>query len=395
MSILKRSLWIFALLLGATALLYCAHRLRPSHSHHYSTHFTPLRPLPFSREELLAALQGDVLSTKRVLASYQQRALHIGQPFDMDRYKEALTLINTLLEDPADQSGAALPKEIEVVDSSGAIHKPRRQGVFLPQTYLAAHIMLAIAPPNRIAAIPGAMRNSPELYSNALMEQIELNTDRALSEALFLKEPEVAFVARYSNPAMLEALKNQGVTLFFLDQLDTIDDAIANIGIIAKMTGCETKGQLLQHLVVLTFQALDAELAYARSQRSLPEKALYLNYFTHLATPTASTLKGQLLERLGVDLPIPPGRMSDGWTIALDQESIIALQPDALFIASSDKKGMIKTIRALPGLQQTPALRGDQLFYIDQATQESPCQLVALAYYDLCRAYLSGRTHSS
>lgn len=203
-------------------------------------HLVPLSTL--SREAIESALKGDLHMMLRLVQEWQVDAelLELSgvgsvKKLSKEKYLHALALGRHLLN---------------LKEGDG-------QSQFLPQTFASASILLALSPHEEIVAIPKGIRELTTLYPKSLTDRIPLNAERDFSEKLFLKKPDVAFVSNYSHPATLEALKNQGITLFTLPALDTVSDIIDAIGQVGDVTGHPLKAELLQLFVEATFLAID------------------------------------------------------------------------------------------------------------------------------------------
>jgi ABC-type Fe3+-hydroxamate transport system substrate-binding protein len=338
--------------------------------------------LSFSRETLLKGLQGDVPAMRVLLIQWRDNAT----PQESSTYNEAITLADELLSG----KNTLHRQEHSITDDTGTTITCPLEGPYLPQTQLAASIMLALSDTTQITALPSAMRSESHLYSEEAMSRIKQDTDRYSSEAIFGSGPRTAFVARYSNPATLETLRNQRLQLIYLDDLSSLETCFSNIQRIGQVTKKAALGQLLAAFTSCALQALDHEIATVRLHKTLPVRALYLDINVHLSTPTKRTLKGLLLERLGYLWPQDSSTPST-WCLPLDQEAIRAYQPEMLLIGAQSSEMMATLLENLPALKSTPACRNGNIFFVDPTTQNCPCQMIALSYYDLCCAILSGQ----
>ena len=118
---------------------------------------------------------------------------------------------------------------------------------------------------------------------------------------------------------------------------------------------------------------------------------LYLNYYTHFSTPTNETLKSQLLQRLGVP-PLTSSKIRNhkhSWIVPIDQEEIRHINPDCIILSTTDPIAFKKAMAAMPALQDIEAIKRGNIFFVDEAVQESPTQYTVLTYYDLCEALVS------
>jgi iron complex transport system substrate-binding protein len=348
----------------------------------------PLKPLSFDREQLLHALQGDVQEMERLTALWQEREATLKREIPQEKRPliQQIPSLSVLVQksslEPVEEWG-----KTSFVDDSGTVPLlPAGSGGLLPQTYLSASILLSLCQPEEIIALPSGMRKHTSLYPTDAMKQIVLDTDRQSSEAIIMKQPRLAFVAYYSNPTTVQALKNQGISTLMLDSINTVDEVLQTIERIGLAAGYPTKGRLLARFTASALKAIDNErLAYGTS---ISKPVLYLSYHGTFSTPSQKTLTSQLLERLKAPTPIRVNT-SETFNYLLTQELLLALNPALLLISSNDIPSTRKAICSLPAVQQIAAARSGNLFFLDEEVQNSPSQYLALAYYDLCQALLS------
>src|SRR5690606_7206820 len=85
-------------------------------------------------------------------------------------------------------------RSLIIFDDEGIPFQPSTtQQIFLPQTFVSASFLLALASPQEIAALPKGMRAQTHLYPKVLTDQIPLDTGRTNSEQLYRLHPGTAF----------------------------------------------------------------------------------------------------------------------------------------------------------------------------------------------------------
>lgn len=263
----------------------------------------------------------------------------------------------------------------------------------LPQTFTAASFLLALTDPENIIALPYGLREQVALYPETLTKKIKLSTDRHHAEALFQAKPEIAFVADYSHPALLESLSNQGVPLFCLKSINTLPDIVNAIQRIGVLIDKPLKAELLAIFMESALMAIDNRLIALNqeiaAQYGMP-KVMVLNYYTHYSCPTVRTITGQLLDRLEKHnyllFPSPSAKPNE-WSIPVFQEQIIHFNPDCLILSACDTTGLKETIERNSAFSSLNAKRNNRIFFVDDTVQ-APTQYVILAYYDLAQALM-------
>lgn len=262
-------------------------------------------------------------------------------------------------------------------------------GRFLPQTYVAASFLLAIADPSQIVALPKGFREQTTLYPRKMTEGIPLDIDRHHSESLLLSQPDLAFIAPYSLPSTVEALRNQGIKLFSINSLDTFEEICKVLMQVGEAVDRPQEALLLRTFMEAAMLATDNRLAFENQTRPLP-KTLYASYHSSFSLPTRKNLTGQLLMRAGVMEHMEELEMyviQQQWSVPIDQEKIVNFKPDCLIISSDNTQGLMKRIDSDPAFE---GLRSScrRIAYVDEDIVNSPTQYIVLAYYDLVQAMI-------
>jgi len=258
---------------------------------------------------------------------------------------------------------------------------------FLPQTYVAASFLLALTTPDQIVALPEGLRKQVHLFPKEQTNTILLDIDRYQGEKLFIAHPDIAFVSHYSHPATLEALRNQGIEIHSLpsiSQLSDIYDTLKQIGVVSNR---QAEAELLAIFIEAALLCIDNRLTTLNLNDHLPH-ILFLNCHHRYSTPTEKTLTGQLLNRMGLTGTMQRSSSSQEWTIPIEQEELIQLNPHCIIISTQNIEGKIREISTF---RHTKAYQQQNIFFVDENVQDFGSQHIVLAYYDLYNALASAR----
>jgi len=305
---------------------------------------------PLDRELLHRALAGDFQLMARLIMDWEVDAqLLIDQGKSVKRLSREELL-----------RSQSLSRQLKQADTSQR---------FLPQTYVAASILLALVGPQQIVALPKGLRLQKQLYPPELTNAIPLDTDRYNAEKLYLAQPDIAFVSgRYSHPSTLQALKNQGIKIAAIESLvGSLQDIKKTIAFIGENAGRSEHAELLNLFIDAAFAAIDN-----RYQAKNPD-VLYLSYFEQFYLPSPDTIACELLTRQGVSLPM---KLSYA---PLEREILQILDPKIVLISTSENA-------AIPSLHHLKAVQEGRLYFLDDDVQQTPTQYVVLAYFDLVDA---------
>lgn len=352
---------------------------------------------PLSRDSLERALAGDFSLIPELVVCWEKDAEALiangvegVQRLSPEKIAQVKILGNLLTHTPPDllrELNCRLNQDY-LQDDCGVVFPIKDEySRFFPQTYVSAHFLLAIAKPHEIVAIPKGLRHFKQFFSSNLLEMIKADTEEINSERLSLHSPHMAFIAPYSYPPFLQTLYNGQIPLYTLKNINTpgeIEEALLKVG---HASNHILEAQLLALFMEASLLAIDNRLEAIKESRLL--RVLYLTYHQHYALPTTKSLAGQLMSRalshcyplaLGV---IPESRQE--WEIPFDQEQIEAAKPDVLIIAAAAPKAYV---RACAHFHSPHMFRQKKLFCLDEATQNSPTQHIAIAYFDLYQTLL-------
>lgn len=268
------------------------------------------------------------------------------------------------------------------------LEKPAHR--FLPQTYAAASFLLALAPAE-IVALPRRLREQTQLYPKEITDRIPLDIDRYNAEKLFLANPEVAFIAPYSHPATIQALSNQGIELYMMKNLNTLSDVTDELLVIGNIINRPHQAELLKIFMDAAIIATDNKLSllakhFTSLNMKLP-RVLFLTCHKTFSIPTLKTLTGRLLEKMSdwdISLKyVSDSNQGDMWTMPIEKENILKLDPDCLILASENENALSNEILNDHALSQLSAVRNHNVYFVDDVIQQSPTQYIVLAYHDL------------
>jgi len=281
-------------------------------------------------------------------------------------------------------------------DAGNAINLQSNYQKYLPQTYLAASLLLSLVAPSQIAGLPRHMREQTDLYPLALTRQIPLDVDRYNAEKLYLENPDVAFVAHFSHPATIQALINQGVLLYTMKNIHTIPDICQELIHLGHIVNKPLQAELMTIFINAAVCALDNQqtvlIRHFQQAEELLPKVLVVNFHQTFSVPTKKTLTGQLLSRMSVlDISIKyteESGQSNSWAASIDKEKLVRLNPDVLIITTTNPKAASAGIHNDPVLSDLSAVRHNRLVFLDESVQHSISQYVVLAYHDLIQALI-------
>jgi len=398
--------WILAFTKASPKNQYLYSSSLPRHVNTASSTVTVSPLFAFDRDTLLRALNGNIPTMRKLIIEWDIDAQLLEaeglvgiKRLSSEDFRKAQHL-GRLLQDgsPQEIDEATQYQHVPyVVDDIGTmVDSTLKSSRFLPQTYAAASILLAVAPPEQIIAIPRGMRYYSQLYPNNAMNSIPFNSDRYNTEQLSLEKPELAFISHYSDPSTVRTLKNQGIKLFTTVNVNTISQIIDTVQRIGAVVHSPLQSQLLALFIEAAMLAIDNQLlAQRKDAHSLMNlrTPLYLTYVTHFTTPSSETLTADLIKRLGINQTDFLTNNNFPKLKIINHEELVTINPDCLIISCANNILLQETLLATPALQHIDAFKYGRIFFVDEHVQHSPSQYLVLAYYDIFNA-LMGRRES-
>lgn len=283
------------------------------------------------RQELIDALNGNRQAMLKLVYTWQEESERLNLP--------------------------ALTHEELQLFSNTKLSMPQKQRLF-PQTYAAASILLAIAAQEEVIALPRGLKKLRQLLPTQKSDKIIIESDRFNTEALSLIKPTAAFTSPYSNPATIQALKEQAIPIHTLDAALTMSEMVETVKKIGRLSNHSPEAEQLSLFIKAALQALDNRVEWLQNHQKLPN--FVVAYKTdQLKIPTTKTITGSILNRMGIKTP-----HSTQWSLPLTNEFLQLTKPDKIIIASEQKESE----------------------HIPLHVQMCPTQHMVVAYYDILYA---------
>lgn len=261
--------------------------------------------------------------------------------------------------------------------------RPNAKKRYIAQSYASASFLLALCQPDELVGIHSAIRTFTQLYPKEVTDQISTELDHFNSEKLFKTAPELAFIAPYSHPATVAILRQHGIPIFCLNNIEHIGEISQNLLTVGHLSNHVLEANLLNIFFEASMKMIDNRFKLLNQLSSQNKQGLYLVGNQHFAIPTTRSLAGQLLQRISQHYPTfscPYNSQSNEWSIDYDVEKIVLAKPDFILLSSwIDNHNE-------PTLDHRLNTYSKQIILLDEVIQGSPTQYIALAYYDLLQA---------
>lgn len=257
----------------------------------------------------------------------------------------------------------------------------------LPHTIATASFVFALNGTDNVIAIPKAIREKQPYFPDVQLDTIAYDCDRSHGEAIAALKPDIAFVASYSNPASLEALRRQEVKAFTLSDLNTKEDIINAIERVGAVINRDLEAFILTTFIDAAFLCIDNRIAALKEQKPPFEKPLVTYYYGQWYFPTYKTLTSRLAERAGIPYSMKTlfdSTQSIMWLQPVTSEQLVFYNPSDLIVAADNHSSLhLDHLLRLPFFSEIDACQHAKVQMIDAEIQQSVSQHIVLAYFDL------------
>ncbi|HEY6404375.1 MAG TPA: ABC transporter substrate-binding protein [Blastocatellia bacterium] len=266
------------------------------------------------------------------------------------------------LKAPADSptsvpAARTFPRELR--DAKGeTLTLPREPQRIVSQTLGTDEILLAICPPERVAALSHLAED--ENYSNAVGAARRIpNRTTEGPEQILQFNPDLIFVASYSRAETVELLKASKAPVFRFANFDSIADIKSNIRTAGYATGTDDAAEKL-------VQKMDEDLAAIRARVPKSESPLrVMSYDRPGYTAGSNTLFDDVVRAAGA-ANICAEQGIKGFA-KINSEKILEWQPD--FLITGAIRGKEKSVRDRlledPAVANSKAGRAGRIIVID------------------------------
>jgi iron complex transport system substrate-binding protein len=232
-----------------------------------------------------------------------------------------------------------------VRDASGTVAPLHAYQRIASASLIADHVLWELCAPERVVAVSDRTKASAA-FAFRHTAQTGISSPAEL-EKIFALHPDLLFINHFGDPRYTARLRERGIVVFDLGEMEGLASLLPNIRVIGKLIGADTAARALADRFATRMRAVAADVPRARWPRGLYVSA----YGKQLYGGTVGTSYHDVLTAAGVvDAAAERYR---GWP-TFDAEQVLALDPDVLIT----KHGMGKILCAFPGLGQLRACRG-------------------------------------
>ena len=217
------------------------------------------------------------------------------------------------------------------------------------QTVGTDELLLALAAPEQVAALSHLARDPAfSAVPEAARQYPKLNVGGD-AESILRYAPTLVLFANYSRAELVVQIRRAGVRVLIFDRYDTLDDAYANLRLLARELGAEARAEQLIANCQARMTALAARLHGVRPVRVIAPSpygmipgrdSTFQDLCDHAAAENLAATLGHLAGHAA-----PPSEQMLAWPI------------DYVVVAGADLESALAPYRTLPPYEYMPAVR--------------------------------------
>lgn len=230
----------------------------------------------------------------------------------------------------------------------------------LSATLATDHILSDLINPQRLVAVSSyvdypSLSNIVGFYNNRIAR-----TEGEIESMLTL-EPDLVFVASYSNPDTLRYLLRSGIPVVRLSEFNSFSDIFNNIRIAANVTDTAAQGEVIIH-------NLQERIAFIKAQVEDKPKPRVLYYDLNGYSVGGNSLMDEAI-RLSGGINVASGILADGEN-KISEELAISLQPDVIvmnkwvFNQENDEQSPTAILKNRKAWANVPAVENNRIYAV-------------------------------
>lgn len=208
-------------------------------------------------------------------------------------------------------------------DPSGIVYSltqpPQR---ILSATLVTDHILSDLVSPTRLVAVSDYV-DYPSLSNIVGFYDSTISRTKGEIESMLALQPDLVFVASYSNPETVRYLLRSGIAVVRLSEFNAFHDIINNIQLIAKVTNSQTQADFI-------IADLNARIRFIQQQVENRPKPRVLYYDLNGYSVGGNSLMDEAITLSG-GVNVAQGVIPDG-EHKISEELAISLQPDVIVL---------------------------------------------------------------
>ena len=256
-------------------------------------------------------------------------------------------------------SGEHFPKKLtDVTGITYQLNKPPQR--ILSATLLTDHILSDLLDPKRLVAVSSYV-DYPSLSNIVGFYDKNISRTKGEIESMLALEPDVVFVASYSNPETVRYLLRSGIAIVRLSEFRSFNDIFNNIRITAEVIDEPAKAEVVINKVQKQIQQIEKQVKGLTKPR-------VLYYDMNGYSVGGNSLMDEAI-RLSGGINVAKEVLADGEQ-KISEEVAISLQPDVIvmnqwvFNQQQDSDSPAQIMKSKVAWQNVPAIKNNRVYAV-------------------------------
>jgi iron complex transport system substrate-binding protein len=236
-------------------------------------------------------------------------------------------------------------------------HPPQR---ILSATLATDHILSDLINPKRLVAISSYV-DYPSLSNIVNFYDKSISRTKGEIESMLALEPDLVFVASYSDPETVRYLLRSGIAIVRLSEFHSFNDIFNNIRLTAKVTDNQQQAETIINKVQKQIQHIQTQV-----KDLLKPRVLY--YDMNGYSVGGNSLMDEAITLSG-GINIAQGVLSEGEQ-KISEELAISLQPDVIvmnqwvFNQQQNAESPAQVLKSKVAWQNVPAIKNNRVYAV-------------------------------
>jgi len=256
-------------------------------------------------------------------------------------------------------TGEEFPKTLtDVTGITYQLQQPPQR--ILSATLATDHILSELVDPKRLVAVSSYV-DYPSLSMIVGFYDKSISRTQGEIESMLSLQPDLVFVASYSNPETVRYLLRSGIVIVRLSEFNSFDDIFNNMQIVAAVTDSQAKAERI-------IKQIKKRISTIKKQVQDKPKPRVLYYDMNGYSVGANTLMDESITLSG-GINATQGAIPDGEQ-KISEELAISLQPDVIvmnewvFNKDQAESSPAQILMAKKAWQNVPAVKNNRVYAI-------------------------------
>lgn len=259
--------------------------------------------------------------------------------------------------------GDDFPKTL--IDSTGIqfqLEKPPSR--IISATLATDHILSDLVDPQRIVAVSSYI-DYPSMSNIVGFYPPSISRTQGEIESMLALQPDLVFVASYSNPETVRYLLRSDISIVRLGEFTSFANIFKNIRLVANVTDSQAKGEAI---IRSTQQRIEFIKNQVKDQAKEQAKPRILYYDLNGYSVGGNTLTDEAIKLAG-GINVADGIIADGEN-KISEELAISLQPDVIVLNQwvlnhkQDEVSPAQQLKDKQAWQDVPAVKNNRVYSI-------------------------------